>query len=358
MLRQEIGGDFSSYERRENKEKIRNVFQYLNGFSTKYFDSGRSALKAFLANKQYRKVLLPGYICESVRDCFSKECDIEYYRVDCNIKIDWQDLLKKCESGVDLVYLHFFNGYIDSEYDFDALLKLKQKFGFVILEDTTHSFFTSPCLVGDYCVCSLRKWFPIADGGVLYSKNDIIVSDLPECEWADKKRAAMLEKKNYLQGVSGDKQSFLAVFSATERALDEQISIYQASQASLETLKCIDCDTLMECRKRNFSFLQKGINNKAVACNGINQVPLFFTMIQEDRDELRRFFIEHDIYCPIHWPLYDELENLEDAVRIYKTELSIPIDQRYDEKDMEYICQKYCEYVEWRKKRDRINSVQ
>lgn len=346
MVRNEIGGDFHLSEEKQNSKALRTVFDYLNGFSAAYFDSGRSALRALLETCSARNILLPGYICESVRDCFDDKCNVQYYAITDEIKIDWNDLLQKCQEGIDTVYLHYFNGYIGAEYDFEALLELKKKYGFIIIEDTTHSFFSAPRTVGDYCVCSLRKWFPIADGGVLYAKSGIEAAALPENEWADKKRSAMADKRAYLQGLSDDKQSFLSVFASTESALDEQKQICRLSEQSRRTLETIDCNTVIARRRQNFTYLQECMNCRVVAGNGIDQIPLFFTLRHENRDALKRYFIQEGIYCPVHWPLYGELEGMDSAVRIYSTELSIPIDQRYGEKEMAYICQKYDDFIE------------
>lgn len=346
MFRMEIGGDFHLCDTTSSKENPNNVFEYLNGFSAAYFDSGRSALRALLEKCSAQNILLPGYICESVRDCFPADCNVQYYNITDEIKINWHDLLGKCRSGIDIVYLHFFNGYIGEEYDFEALLALKKKYNFVIIEDTTHSFFSAPHTIGDYCVCSLRKWFPIADGGVLYAKGGIEVTSLSENAWASQKRTAMADKRAYLEGLTDDKQRFLNVFASTETALDKQKQICQLSEPSRRTLGQIDCNTLISRRKENFAFLQANMNCRIVAGNGRNQVPLFFTICAENRDALRRHFIQSCIYCPVHWPLYGELETIDSAVSIYNTELSIPIDQRYGQHEMAYICQKYDDFIE------------
>lgn len=350
MFRREIGGDFHVCEEIYNDNTSSNVFEYLKEYSTAYFDSGRSALKFLLKQVKCQNVLLPGYICESVREAFPENCDVQYYRVTQDIKIDWNDLLNKARGGVDVVYLHFFNGYIGKEYDFDALLRLKKKNKFTIIEDTTHSFFTEKQTVGDYCVCSLRKWFPIADGGVLYSKNVIKAEDLKESEWSFRKREAMLEKTQYLQGLSNDKKRFLASFSNAECTLDSQKNSYAISRESYNALKRLNCDFIMSARKRNFNYLKEKMTCELVASGGENQVPLFFTIRDANRDELRQQFIQSDIYCPIHWPLYEGLKALSEAVSIYDTELSIPIDQRYGESEMEHICRTYCAYIDRGKK--------
>lgn len=347
MRRCEIGGDFHRCDELvDDVLKPNNVIDYLSSFNTVYFDSGRSALRAVLKRIKYKTILLPAYICESVRKCFDEDCRVIYYKIGKDLKVNWDDLLKKCNEDIDIVYVHYFNGYIGSEYDIVSFLELKQKYNFLVIEDSTHSLFSSPHTVGDYCVCSLRKWFPIADGGVLYSKMNIeICEKYSKNNWAMNRWRAMEDKKEYLEGKIGEKDGFLNVFSSTEKALDQQEIPCCISLESYETLKRISCSSLIDKRLKNYEFLAKNIKCIKTAYGGIDQVPVFFTMCIKKRDELRRFLINNNIFCPIHWPLFNELECIEEAVINNEHELSIPIDQRYGLKDMEYISQIYAEYV-------------
>lgn len=64
--------------------------------------------------------------------------------------------------------------------------------------------------------------------------------------------------------------------------------------------------------------------------------PMFVPVLvpDEKRDALRGYLIQHDIYCPVHWPVseYHKLEERE--LNIYQNELSIICDQRYTEEDI------------------------
>lgn len=336
-MQREIGSEFHSIE--FNNECERNVFEYLKEYNTAFFDSGRSALKSLLTMISHQRVLLPGYICESVRECFCGS-EVNYYKVDTELCICWDDLISKIHQGIDIVYLHFFNGYIDKSYDFKKLKELQTLFGFLIVEDTTHSFLTDKNLIGDYCICSLRKWFAIPDGGVLYS-----FKALKQCgttlknDWSQRKLAAMKEKARYLSDGTANKEQYLSAFNRCEAALDNQIVSFDMSDESKEILMNICVKEVSAIRKHNKSYLDKLLPDsiKRIALGSNGQVPLFFTVSLLDRDAIRKKLIEHKIYCPVHWPLYSELERMSEAKVINAQELSIPIDQRYDDSDMEHI---------------------
>lgn len=334
----EIGSDFHSME--IEKKVNENIFDYLDKINAVYYDSGRSALKALLTYIPSSRVLLPEYICESVRDCFATS-EVCYYKIDKNLNICWGDLLDKSKDNINILYLHFFNGYIDPSYNFEELKKIQKKYKFTIIEDTTHSIFTNKNVLGDYCVCSLRKWFPVPDGGVLYSGKKILLSEyVEENKWAISKYKAMRLKSEYLNGKKIDKSTFLNAFSECENSLDKQNGIYRLSNISKELLEKIDVKNMIRIRCENAEYLNDYFSKtdmKNIAMGAINQVPLFYTLLIENRNDIRKWLIENKIYCPIHWPLFSEIENSLNSIYVNSRELSIPLDQRYSCSDMRYI---------------------
>lgn len=334
----EIGSDFHSMEI-EKKVNV-NIFEYLDEFNTAYYDSGRSALKSLLTYIPSNRVLLPEYICESVRECFDAS-DVRYYKIDKNLNICWEDLLDKSKDNINILYLHFFNGYIDSSYNFEELKKIQKKYKFMIVEDTTHSIFTNKNVLGDYCVCSLRKWFPVPDGGVLYSRKNMLSFEfVEENKWAISKYKAMQLKSEYLKGKKIDKSIFLNAFSKCENRLDKQSGIYRLSNISRKLLEKIDIKNMVRTRCENAKYLNNYFsktNMKNVAMGSVDQVPLFYILLIENRNDIRKWLIDNKIYCPVHWPLFSEIENSLNSIYVNSHELSIPLDQRYSRRDMRYI---------------------
>ena len=346
----EIGSEFHiDLEKSAISLNKSNIFDYLQEYNTQYFDSGRSALLELLKQIHVKKIALPEYICESVRNCFN-DVEVVYYTVDQQFHIIWDDLIDICNnSNVDTIYLHYFNGYIDESYDFVRLNKLKEKKNIQIIEDTTHSFFSNKHTIGDYCICSLRKWFAIPDGGVLYSKKKFKKEILKVNNWYELKYEAMIKKNNYLKGLCDNKSEFLNTFSKVENMLDNQKESFRISEISLNILKTIDLKNIMQKRVDNYIILGKAFEDngyKLIALEGINQVPLFCTIYVDRRDDMRNYLIKNNIYCPVHWPLYNELQKRKNAIHNTMHELSIPIDQRYSENEMSYIINKVKKYHE------------
>ena len=66
-----------------------------------------------------------------------------------------------------------------------------------------------------------------------------------------------------------------------------------------------------------------------------NHVPLFIPIYLDNRDEVRRRMFQHEVFCPVHWPL-DGMD-VNKGREMAEYELSLIIDQRYGQKDMELI---------------------
>lgn len=343
----EIGSEFEIESRNSSNTVSNTVFDYLKEYNAIYFDSGRSALLHLLNQIDITKIAIPEYMCESVINCFQDK-EIIYYPVDENLNIIWDDLLSICYfKNVDTIYLHFFNGYIDKSYDFYKLYKLKIKKNINIIEDTTHSFFTNKNLIGDYCICSLRKWFSIPDGGVLYSKNILKNHKLLFNNWYRIKYNAMIEKNNYLKGTIKNKSNFLEKFYETDELLENQKHIFSISPISLNLLKGFNLEYIKKIRLNNYNILKNHFKNndyKLISLNGLNQIPLFFTIYAKNRDSLRNHLKINNIYCPVHWPVHSNIIKRNNSKLISMHELSIPIDHRYNENHMNYIIDVFKNY--------------
>ncbi len=328
------------------KETEDSVFCYLNRFDTRYMDSGRSAIRATLPLLEQGIVLLPDYICKSVTDMFCRDFEVQFYRVKPDFSIDLSDLAGKITGEVKTIYLMNYFGMLQSEEIQRELLWWKQKCGFTIIEDTTHSMFTSARTIGDYCICSLRKWFPIADGGVLYTNGR-----LPEnlgCALPKKKASvvwdAMILKHWFLERNVDCNLLYRQLFEEEEERLEKQQDIFAMSDLSKLMLQYHPVKEIIKKRKRNYQQLAQYYESHAdgevyPAFRAQDFVPLTFPVYAKKRDELRSYLMEHRIYCAVHWPLEGTGLCADLDARVKSRHLlSLPIDQRYGEAHMEYLC--------------------
>ena len=64
------------------------------------------------------------------------------------------------------------------------------------------------------------------------------------------------------------------------------------------------------------------------------------------RDELKRYLISNNIYCPVHWPKSEYHKLNVETEKLYNQEISLVCDQRYSLDDMQNICKVILEFCE------------
>lgn len=343
----EIGSEFSL--ERGKAPCIDSIFSYLRDYSSIYTDSGRSALRLLLPFLPPGPILLPAYLCESVYRSFQKR-KLLFYEITDDLEIDWSDLFGKLEYGVSVVYLHYFNGVVPEKEQLEKLLSEKKKRNFLIIEDTTHSIFSHPLTAGDYGVCSLRKWFPIPDGGVLYSGTLLRGNpdELQEAEWPREKMRAMKLKAEYLDGKRGEDCNieYRHIFASCEQKLGEQTRAFGMSALSGDILKKCSISEMVNKRLENYRILANSLKKlssiQLLAQPGVNDCPLVCPVGVSNRDALRSFLISNRVYCAVHWPESDMPTKC--AAQLAKCKHSLPVDQRYGSAEMLFLADKLLQY--------------
>ena len=298
----EYGSDFS-IDLSILKYSTDNISEYLSSYFTLFFDSGRSATRYLLRSIRHLNAALPDYLCESIVDCFP-ESDIHYYLI--NQKLHISEFESIPWNKIDVFYLLHYFGSIQPKLVLDYIADKKKQYGFTIIEDTTHSIFSKTSTIGDYCICSLRKWFPIPDGGVLYSQIPLPLDEYDILKPIQSIRIdGMILKNLYLSGAINDKKGFRRILISTEEQLDEQKDIFRISTISEHILKCQSINEIVQRRKNNYSILKDSIGNvlPEVLKREESDVPFIYVTETDDRNALRSYLTQRQIYCPVHWPV-------------------------------------------------------
>jgi hypothetical protein len=311
--------------------------------------SGRGAISLFLQKIQpkFKTALLPAYVCDSVIIPFIEQGYICYY-YDLNERLipDIESINSYNDMGV---FFHMgYYGFPTNNQLSDVIQKLKAK-GSIIIEDVTHTLYSdyNRSEYNDYYVASLRKWFGLPSGGVLVSVNGYISEPSELNEYlADIRRQALLIKGDYIVRPNAAlKSQYLSLFELGEEFLDRDVTPYQIDVISKKLIGTLNSSRLIEKRRENFSILFEGIRlmnyiDSVFLSLPDNVCPMFFPIyLNTNRNKIRQRLIEHEIYCPIHWPIPSQIGHIQDrnALEIYNKILSIPCDQRYGTKDMERI---------------------
>ncbi len=307
--------------------------------------SGRTALDLIIKdikskNEKQLAVYMPAYCCHSMIQPFNDNgIEVKFYDVDFVNGRFTLDISSEDNSDIFFA-MEYFGYHIDG---FESNLQEQRNKGKIIIQDTTHSLFEKSSEHADYYFASIRKWFNVNAGYVsknsLWSTKNELTS---ENTFSALRNDAFTLKKKYMEGEEIDKDKFLSEFGRAEEVVDKDYRNYRPDAASFETLERINTKELILRRRNNAKALIAELTSEkfkdvVATVDGINndEVPLFVPIfVQERRDELRRHLVANNIYLPVHWAEYDETSCPANAKKMYKTELSVVCDQRYDERDM------------------------
>ncbi len=291
-----------------------------------------------------KSVYMPSYCCYTMIEPFQKH-GVKVFFYDVVLSENGLKRQFNFDNDCDVVFLMDYFGHIDIETE--GIAKDQKSKGKTLIYDATHCIYSDfyPTIY-DYVFGSYRKWMDVNCGFVaVKSAEDIsLSSDWKQFDEYVDLRTRMFDLKcRYMNNEDVDKQQFLAWINEAEEMLEQNYHHTLPDKRSLDVLEHADLPYLMMSRRNNAEILMDGIADLAderikcfVSNMGANDTPLFVpAWIQaEIRNELRRYLIEHSIYCPVHWPLSDLHTISDEAKQVYQSELSLICDQRYDNTDM------------------------
>ena len=307
--------------------------------------SGRSAIELALLDiikeKKVDRAYVPSYCCESMVTPFIRNgIHVEFYDVSFQEGKFIYNIDENIKCDVALV-MSYFGLCSDNAH---SLIDSLSKRGIVVIEDITHSLLSrrQSSLKSDYLIAGLRKWFAIPTGGWIGKKkgNLNLLPNKDSESYVMDKIEGMIEKARYISGEQIEKARFLELQNGFESFLDIHDCMLKIDLTSQLIIDRLSISKIQWARKNNAKQLYRDFQSMNIdgiqipELNLNNDTPLFFPVFLEPayRESLRKYLIEHHIYCPVHWP---EVEGAFSGVR--NNELSIICDQRYSTKDMEYI---------------------
>lgn len=305
--------------------------------STQWYLSGRSALQAIINElKTVHTVAMPSWCCDSmVKPIADAGIEVHFYPVYFE-----NGLVQELDKTCDALFLMDYFGYTTPAPE------LANYHGTVI-RDVTHSIFSATYSDADYYFGSLRKWCGVWTGGYAWAADGhkLPVEENDDLGYTALRQRAMEQKTRYIKGLPDPKtgritdKNYLETFAEAEEILDN-IGIAPAASRDIESAKHLDVEKLKAARRKNARILMDAFSDWLIfPVLGENDCPMFVPVLVPDgkRNELRRFLIKQEIYCPVHWPVSDYHRLTDREKYIYDNELSLVCDQRYTEADMQRI---------------------
>lgn len=319
-----------------------------NGYYPYFFNTGRAAIESVflqLKEKGYETVLLPSFLCDSVRDATIRAgMQISYYEIKKDLSIDVSSV--HIEKRSIFYVLQYFGKRLEKEM-LSLIFQAKAN-EVIIVEDISLSLLSSDgeyVGFGDYIIGSLRKWFPIPDGGIVLSRH------LEEYKRASSVNEytfyyflAQILKKEYLHNKDRNqeqKRYFLSYNEDAMRTLFEDYTIRDISKISIDILKSLDFNEIRSKRIANYDFLCSLIHTipqvKIIVDRKGEMTPLGLFILCDERDKLIHHLISNGVYCNIHWRTNESTKLYPDSEYLSNCCLTIPCDQRYGKEEMNYI---------------------
>lgn len=284
---------------------------------------GRNALDYLLEIKKIKKLFVPKFMCDSNNEVQKKHgVQIKYF----SIGKDFKPIIRNRKED-EWIYLVNYYGQILNDY----IMSLGEN----IIVDNAQAFFQEP-IKGYDTIYSCRKFFGVSDGALLYT--DKIIEKIPQDE-------------------SYSRVQFL--FGRFERSASEFYSEYvennnrfknepikRMSKLTENMLHAIDYEYVKKKRTHNFMFLHKELKQYNKLQLSVPEGAFMYPFYIENGAEIREKLLEKKIYIPILWP--EVLKICKDSELEYdmaKNILPLPIDQRYDMKEMEYMATEIKKYL-------------
>lgn len=167
------------------KKKQNNINTIFPNKKICYLHLGRGALRLglkYLNLSTNDRILVPTYICAEVPKSIKEiGIKVDYYQILKDLTPNFNDVQKKITPQTKAILMVHYFGFPQPIKKFQNLCK---KYHLKLIEDCAHTFggkhFNKYLgTFGDIAFFSLKKLFPLSDGGILIIPKNNIISDVP-----------------------------------------------------------------------------------------------------------------------------------------------------------------------------------
>ena len=184
-----------------------------------FFSRASGGMEFFLrstgVNPKKKKVLLPNYICwDFVKSIVKIGYEPVFYQIDDTFNPVLDDLFGKMSSEIfAVVIVHYFGFYCPLT---EKIVGRCRENGIYAVEDCAHLMYGKDIrknMKGDVAIFSLKKQFPIPDGGILYDNTGVVegknsLREIPRHKLNIGKNTSKLILKYYMQKINFVKKKY------------------------------------------------------------------------------------------------------------------------------------------------------
>jgi hypothetical protein len=284
-------------------------------------NTARNCFEYVLRAKKIKKILIPHFICDVMLEPINKFGVIfQYYHIDSNLE---PIITNETSQNNALLYTNYFG------IKNNVIKKLHKKFGNLII-DNSQAFYHYPVHNVD-TFYSARKFFGVPDGAYLYTDKFIPWNKI-EQDFSFNRISHLI--KRIEMGANAAYPDFLE----NDKMLYNQ-PIRKMSEFSRVILGSIDYKTSKAIRERNFLYLHDNLFNTNEFKIDLTNFsgPMFYPFLFSG-GKIRQGLLEKRIYVPTLWKnVFNTTKKVDFEQYLVNNLFPLPVDQRYDITDMEYI---------------------
>lgn len=285
-------------------------------------NSARNCLAYLIRKKRIKRIYIPKFLCKSVSDiCIKEKVEVLYYSID----IDFFPVELQLQQESWLYVVNYY-GQLSNQ----LLAQLKAKYKNIIV-DNVQAYFQEP-VNGIDTIYTCRKFLGVSDGAFLYSN-----ISLDESLEVDESYSRI----NYLLGrYEKTASDFYPEYLKHEKFM-VSLPVRRMSKLTNNLLHGIDYKFVQNARTQNFEYLYEHLGKINQLNIRLIEGAFMYPLYIKNGEKIRKKLQEGKIYIATLWPdtfqicKEDELE-----YDMAKNILPLPVDQRYDNKDMKKIVEK------------------
>lgn len=278
---------------------------------------GRNALSYLIKAKEIKKIYIPRFLCDSVRNvCKRENVSVEYY----SVGMDFLpvNLPEKLDGWL---YIVNYYGQLSNSVISEFADKYKN-----VIADYTQSYFQKPA-GGIDTLYTCRKFFGVADGAILYTDKFTQISETDES----------FSRMGFLLGRYERSASEFYSEYAKNNDFFENEPVKKMSKLTYNLLHAIDYEEVKEKRTENFSALHNAFENVNKLNLTVPEGAFMYPLYIENGAEIKKELQKIKIYIPTLWAdTFDVCDEGDIQCHMAQNILPLPCDQRYNREDMEY----------------------
>ena len=307
---------------------------------------GQSSLNFIVKNlgiKNDEIILLPSYLCPTIVENLDRHpVKYDFYTINSDLSINLSDLKVKIEKNkVKAVFFIDYFGFYHNVETIEFLKSLKEN-NILLIEDAAQMLWLDKKeFIGDFTFNSYRKFLPI-DGSIVLSDIIETYEGKPDAYYTLMNEGRM-KITSYVKYGLGNVEDFVSLFSNADEVYGKSTEINGMMEISRQLLNQLDIDHIGQVRRRNYFYLFDRLceieHITPIFHKNLlgDQIPIGLPVLIKDRDQVRKELRTKAIFCPAHWPLLQEkwIHEYEDSITLAENLMTLPIDVRYDIKDLD-----------------------